>query len=235
MASRQNILWAYATWLMSLIFMSPAIHTFGQELPPYLRRSADEILGTIDADEVDDCIVRAFADPYPSLNGDRKSREFRWRVRVPDGANFNVVWAYGTLPNEAFPKSGRKIINKTNPLPNSAGDVVIVLRANGEPQASLEISVYGEFPQNMPFEIQEPQGKKLKVIPDRKNASYYNSITVQEASWLPYWKQVEPKLENLDRKQEVRLSPVGKHQLMKHYTEIDGQQQGFVVWLEFSE
>jgi hypothetical protein len=118
---------------------------------------------------------------------------------------------------------------------NSAGDVVIVLRANGEPQASLELSAYGEFPQNMPFEIQEPQGKRLKVIPDRKNASYYNSITVQEASWLPYWKQVEPKLENLDRKQEVRLSPVGKHQLMKHYTEIDGQQQGFVVWLEFSE
>jgi len=235
MASRQYIRWAYAAWLAALFFLTPAISAFPQELPANLRRSAAEILGTIDADEVDDCIVRAFADPYPSLNGDRKSREFRWRVRVPDGANFNIVWAYGTLPNEAFPKSGRKIIAKTNPMPKSAGDVVIILRANGEPQASLELAVYGEFPQNMPFEIQEPQGKKLKVIPDRKNANYYNSITVQDASWLPYWKEVEPKLENLDREQEVRLSPVGKHQLMKHYTEIDGQQQGFVVWLEFGE
>lgn len=206
-----------------------------QDLPANLRRSAAEVLGTINPDEVDDCIVRAFADPYPSLNGDRKSREFRWRVRVPAGANFNVAWAYGAIPNDEFPKSGRKMIAKDSPLPVSAGDVVIIVRANGEPNASLELSLYGEFPQNVPFELQDPEGKKLTVIPDRKNANYYNSVTVRDADWLPYWKEGEPKLENLDRKKETRLSPEEKHMLMKHYLEVDGKQQGFAVWLEFKE
>jgi hypothetical protein len=208
-------------------------NALAQDLPANLRRSAAEVLGTINPDEVDDCIVRAFADPYPSLNGDRKSREFRWRVRVPDGTNFNVAWAYGAIPNEEFPTSGRKMITKESPLPANAGDVVIIVRANGEPNASLELSLYGEFPQKMPFELQDPEGQKLKVIPDRKNANYYNSVMVRDADWLPYWKEGEPKLENLDRNKETRLSPEGKHMLMKHYLEVDGKQQGFAVWLEF--
>jgi hypothetical protein len=60
-------------------------------------------------------------------------------------------------------------------------------------------------------------------------------VTVRDADWLPYWKEGEPKLENLDRKKENRLSPKGKHMLMKHYLEVDGKQQGFAVWLEFKE
>jgi hypothetical protein len=230
-----NRLKAYQLLLAWVLLPSLTQYALAQDLPANLRRSAAEVLGTINPDEVDDCIVQAFADPYPSLNGDRKSREFRWRVRVPDGANFNVTWAYGTIPNEEFPKSGRKIITKDRPLPASAGDVVIILRANGEPNASLELSLYGEFPQNMPFELQDPEGQKLKVIPDRKNANYYNSVMVRDADWLPYWKEGEPKLENLDRKKETRLSPEGKHVLMKHYLEVDRKQQGFAVWLEFKD
>lgn len=221
--------------IFSLLLLAFAQVSVGQDLPANIRRSAAELLGTIDPGESDDCIVRAFADPYPSLIGAEKSREFRWRVRVPDGSNFNVLLAYGSLPNEGFPKSGRKMIGKDNPLPATVGDVVIVLRANGEPNAALELSIFGEFPKNLPFELRDPEGKEVTVIPNRKNASYYDSLLVREADWIPYWKDVKPKLENLNREKETRLKPAGQHWLMKHFTEADGQQNGFAVWLEFAE
>ena len=222
-------------FILSFLLLVLSQVSFGQDLPANLRRSAAEVLGTIDPAESDDCIVRAFADPYPSLIGAEKSREFRWRIRVPNGSNFNLLLAHGSLPNEGFPKSGIKMIRKNNPLPATVGDIVIVLRAKGEPNASLELSIFGEFPQNLPFGLRDPEGKEVTVIPNRENASYYDSLLVREADWIPYWKDVKPKLENLSREKETRLKPEGQHWLMKHFTEVDVQQDGFAVWFEFAE
>lgn len=225
-----------ARFVVALFFVLSAIqYGSGQELPINIRRSAEEILGTIDPSEVDDCIVRGFADPYPSLNADLKRKEFRWRVRVPDGSRFNVRWAKGVLPDEGFPNSGEAMIAKDNRLPSDTGDVVIVLRATADPTPTLELSIFGEFPQNLPFGIKQPDGKELSVVPDRKNAVYIDTVVVRDATWLPYWQNKLPTLEGLDQAKSHRLQPKGEHLLMKHYVEREGKLRGYAVWLEFEE
>lgn len=211
--------------------------TIAQELPAYMPYSATKVLGTIDADEVEDCIVQAFCDPYPSLNDFPKSKEYRWRVRVPSGTNFNVGWVHGELPHEKIPKTGLRLFPKSQPLPKSSGDVVIVIRVTGEPVSSFQIAVFGEFPpkNTAAFDLKDPAGKEIRVRPVPEDALFLQGANIKNADWLPYWKEVEPKLENLDRESENRLTPEGKHLLMKHYVELDGKQEGYAIWLEFKE
>lgn len=218
-------------------FLMGMCSAIGQELPAYMRHSATKVLGTIDEDEVDDCIVQAFFDPYPSLSDFPKTKEYRWRVRVPSGSNFNVVWAYGVLPDEKIPKNGTRLFPKSQPLPRSSGDVVIVVRAMGEPLSTFQIAVFGEFPAkaNNTFDLKDPAGKEIRVKPILENTFALQGTNVKNIDWLPYWKELVPTLENLDRENENRLKPEGKHLLMRHYVELDGKQQGYAIWLEFKE
>lgn len=204
-----------------------------QELPHNMRRSPQEVLGTISPDETDMCVVQGFADPYLSMKDVGQRKEFRWRIRVPNGSTFNIAWATQKIPAEGFPKAKDRMISPKSPLPSAMGDVVIVVRADGRKEPTLEISVFGEFPQNLPHAVQDPNGKEIRVFPDLKNASYYNAILINNAKWLPYWKETKPKLENLDRREPVRIEPSGNHWLMKHVIEKEGEQEGFGIWLEF--
>lgn len=188
-------------------------HLNADELPKHIRRTSEEILGTIDAFAVDECVVRRFADPYPSLSGSQNLREFRWRVRVPDGSKVNVLWAHGALAEDGFPNDGRRMIPGKSPLPSSAGDVVIVVRARNDANKHFEISVFPEFPED---------------------SSSIQSTSVTDASWLPYWKSAEPTLIQPDDNAEKRMEPKGQQLLMKHFVEDGGVKTGYVIWLDFA-
>ena len=84
------------------------------ELPAFIRRTPEEILGTINPRVVEECVVKRFFDPYPSLNASQNRLEYRWRVRVPDGSKVNVLWAHGVLPDDDLPKP---CIQISGPIP----------------------------------------------------------------------------------------------------------------------
>ena len=198
-----------------LAFIAPTLlvsHLSADDLPKNLRRTSAEILGTIESSNANDCVVRWFADPYSSLSPENK-REYRWRVRVPNGSKANIVWAKGAIPKDGFPEDGRRMIPSKYPLPSTAGEIVIVIRARGGPKMDFEISVFPEFPVKIPS---------------------IRSTFVSDATWLPYWKDVEPTLVELDRKTETRLKPNGQQLLMKHFVNVNEVNTGYAVWLEFT-
>lgn len=183
-----------------------------EELPKHIRRTTEEILGTIDPALVDECVVKRFADPYPSLSGSSNRREYRWRVRVPDGSKVNILWAHGVLPDDGLPKDGNRLIPRGTPLPSTAGDIVIVVRANNDASKQFEISIFPEFPE------------KVTTI---------QSISVVDATWLPYWKNDKPTLIHPDDKAEGRLPVEGRQLLMKHFVKERGVNNGYAIWLDF--
>lgn len=182
------------------------------DLPTHIRRTSAEILGTIEPSAVDECVVRRFADPYPSLSASQNRREYRWRVRVPDGSKVNIIWAHGALPEVGVPDNGRRMIPSKSALPSSPGDIVIVVRATNDVRKQFEISVFPEFPVNSPS---------------------IQSTSVVDADWLPYWKNDKPTLNHPDERTEKRLEPKGQQLLMKHFVNEGGVDTGFVVWLDF--
>ncbi|MFO0941518.1 MAG: hypothetical protein U0930_12215 [Pirellulales bacterium] len=190
-----------------------ALHLNADELPEHLRRSSGEILGTIDPHADDECVIRRFADPYPSLSGTQNRREYRWRVRVPDGSKVNVLWAHGKLPEDGFPSKIHRMIPSTSPLPSSPGDIVIIVRARNEAGKQFEISVFPEFP---------------------VNSASIQSTSVSDADWLPYWKSVEPTLLQPDGNAEKRTEPAGQQLLMKHFVKDGGVNTGYLIWLDFA-
>ena len=225
--------------LLGLVFALLFLGAFpcsvrGQEIPANLRRSGEEILGTISPNETNFCVVKRFFDPYPSF-ADAQRKEYRWRIRVPNGEAFNVAWTTGELPAEGFPISKNRLIPKRSRLPAAVGDVVIVVRAEGGDKPSLEINLFGEFPQPLPFSIEEPNGEKVQVTPNRLNATTYQGTFIKDATWLPYWKANELKVEDMDHQKETSFAPAGNHWLMKHVIEQDGKQIGYGIWLEFKE
>ncbi|MDB4614646.1 hypothetical protein OAH18_03045 [bacterium] len=182
-----------------------------EELPENLRRNTTEILGTINSSD-NACRVRAFVDPYMSLAGQDETREYRWRIHVPDGSKFNLLWASGNLPKTGVPQSGQRLVPDSNPLPSSAGDVVVVIRAKSGAKDTFEISVYPEFPDSKPS---------------------LQSTYVRDAKWLPYFQKGSTETEHLDRAKETRLNVDRTHQLMAHYRVVEGSRLGYGIWLEF--
>lgn len=140
------------------------------------------------------------------------TREYRWRIHVPDGSKFNVIWASGNLPKTGVPQSSKRLVPKSNPLPSSSGDVVVVIRANSGEYDTFEISMYPEFPDSMPS---------------------LQSTFISDAEWLPYFHAEDPETEHLDRSKETRLNADGTHQLMAHYRVVGGSRRGYGIWLEF--
>lgn len=200
-----------------LLFCSACICVAAQlhaeELPKNIRRTSAEILGTIEPSIDDACVVRRFVDPYASLIGAQDRREYRWRVRVPDGSTANVMWAHGVLPKAGFPAKCRRLFPAKSPLPSSPGDIVVIVRAGNGPSKDFEISVFPEFP---------------------NNSASIQSTSVTGAGWLPYWKATAPTLVQPDDKKGNRLDPKGQQLLMKHFVDDGGTSTGFVVWLDFS-
>ncbi|GAB5406969.1 MAG: hypothetical protein Aurels2KO_52000 [Aureliella sp.] len=197
--------------LALLAIVSSISSAQAEELPENLRRNTTEILGTINSSD-NACRVRAFVDPYMSLAGQDKTREYRWRIHVPDGSKFNLLWASGSLPKTGVPRSGQRLVPQSNPLPPSAGDVVVVIRAQNGSKDTLEISIYPEFPDSHPP---------------------LQSTYVRDAKWLPYFNNEDIETEHLDRSKETRLSVDRTHQLMAHYRVVDGSKRGYGIWLEF--
>ena len=184
------------------------------DLPKNLRRSSAEILGTIEPKITNECVVQGFFDPYPSLSVTQEQREFRWRIRVPDGSKVNVLWTHEAIPKEGFPPQGSPMIPEDHPLPDAAGDLVIVVRANRAQKKTLEICLFPEFANEAPS---------------------LQSSFVSEAYWLPYWTGLQPTLINPDRQKATTWKPEGQQLLMKHYVEVDQVITGYAVWLEFSD
>lgn len=184
------------------------------ELPAFIRRTPEEILGTINPRVVEECVVKRFADPYPSPSASQDRKEYRWRVRVPDGSRVNILWAHGVLPDDGFPKDARRLIPNQSPLPSNVGDIVIVVRASNDARTQFEISIFPEFP-----------GKTTTI----------QSTSVINADWLPYWKNEKPTLIHPDDKAESRLAVEGQQLLMKHFVKERGVNNGFAIWLDFDD
>ncbi len=184
------------------------------ELPAFIRRTPEEILGTINPRVVEECVVKRFFDPYPSLNASQNRLEYRWRVRVPDGSKVNVLWAHGVLPDDDLPKDGRRLIPSQSPLPSNVGDIVIVVRASNEASKQFEISIFPEFP-----------GKTVTI----------QSTSAINADWLPYWKNEKPTLIHPNDEAESRLAIEGQQLLMKHFVKDRGVNTGYAIWLDFGD
>ena len=184
------------------------------ELPAFIRRTPEAILGTINPRVVEECVVKRFADPYPSLSGRQNRREYRWRVRVPDGSKVNILWAHGALPDDELPKVGHELIPRNTPLPSNVGDIVIVVRASNDASKQFEISIFPEFP-----------GKVMTI----------QSTAAVKADWLPYWKNDKPTLIHPDEKAESRLPVEGQQLLMKHFVQERGVNTGYAIWLDFDD
>lgn len=199
--------------LACLALLTTSPHLWADDLPKHLRRSSTEVLGTIDPSLTSDCVVQSFFDPYPSLSNTQDKREFRWRVRVPDGSKVNVFWTHEGIPKEGLPLEGTPLIPEEHPLPSSAGDLVIVIRAHRGQKQTLEISIYPEFPNEVPS---------------------IQSISISEAYWLPYWTGLQPTLVQPDRDKATNWKPEGQQLLMKHFVEVKQVISGYAIWLEFS-